>query len=57
MSPNLTNLQLISIGVAIAVATTFTTHLLLMLAYAEEICNYLKHLGLLHQRRAPRTNF
>ncbi len=57
MSPNLTNLQLISLGIAIAIATTFTTVLILTLVYAEEIHRHLQQLGLLRGRRTPRTDF
>ncbi len=47
MSPNLTDLQLISLGIAVAIATTFTTVLILTLVYAEEIRRHLQRLGLL----------
>ncbi len=57
MSPNLTNIQLISIGIAIAIATTFITVLILTLIYAEEIHRHLQRLGPLQRRRVPRTNF
>ncbi len=56
MTPDLTNIQLISIGIAIAIATTATTAILLTLAYAEEIRRYLRRIGFLHVRRIPRTN-
>ncbi len=42
MSPDLTNLQLISLGIAIAITTTFTTVLILTLVYAEEIHRHLQ---------------
>ncbi len=42
MNPDLTNLQLISLGIAVAIATTFTTILILMLVYAEEIHRHLQ---------------
>ncbi len=57
MNPDLTSLQLISLGIAVAIATTFTTILILTLAYAEEIRRHLQRLGLLRGRRIPRTNF
>ncbi len=57
MNPDLTNLQLISLGIAIAIATTFTTVLILTLVYAEEIQRHLQRLGLLRGRRTPRTDF
>ncbi len=57
MSPDLTDLQLISLGVAIAIATTFTTVLILTLVYAEEIRRHLQRLRLLRGRRVPRTNW
>ncbi len=57
MTPDLTDLQLISLGIGIAIATTFTTVLILTLIYAEEICRHLQRLGLLRGRRLPRTNF
>ncbi len=57
MSPDLTDLQLISLGIAVAIATTFTTILILTLVYAEEICRHLQRLGLLQGRRNPRTDF
>ncbi len=57
MSPDLTDLQLISLGIAIAIATTFTTVLILTLVYAEEICRHLQRLGLLQGRRIPRTDW
>ncbi len=57
MNPDLTNLQLISLGIAIAIATTLTTILILTLVYAEEICRHLQQLGLLRGRRVPRTDF
>ncbi len=44
MNPDLTNLQLISIGIAITIATTFTTVLILTLVYAEEIWRHLQRL-------------
>ncbi len=57
MTPDLTDLQLISLGIAIAIATTFTTILILTLIYAEEIHRHLQRLGLLRRRRIPRTDF
>ncbi len=57
MNPDLTDLQLISLGIAIAIATTFTTILILTLVYAEEIRRHLQRLGLLRGRRIPRTDF
>ncbi len=57
MSPDLTDLQLISLGIAIAIATTFTTVLILTLVYAEEIHRHLQRLGLLQGGRVPRTDF
>ncbi len=57
MSPDLTSLQLISLGIAIAIATTFTTVLILTLVYTEEIHRHLQRLGLLRGRRVPRTDF
>ncbi len=57
MSPDLTNLQLISLGITIAIATTFTTVLILTLVYAEEIRRHLQRLGFLCGRRIPRTNW
>ncbi len=42
MNPDLTDLQLISLGIAIAIATTFTTILILTLVYAEEIHRHLQ---------------
>ncbi len=57
MTPDLTDLQLISLGIAIAIATTATTAILLTLAYAEEIRRILQRTGLLHERRVPRTDW
>ncbi len=57
MTPDLTRLQLISLGIAVAIATTATTAILLTLAYAEEIRRYLQRLGFLHARRIPRTDW
>ncbi len=57
MSPDLTDLQLISLGIAIAMATTFTTVLILTLIYAEEIRRRLQRLGLLRGRRILRTDW
>ncbi len=57
MSPDLTDLQLICLGIAIAIATTFTTILILTLVYAEEIRRHLQRLGLLRGRRIPRTDW
>ncbi len=57
MNPDLTDLQLISLGIAVAIATTFTTILILTLVYAEEIRRHLQRLGLLRRRRVPRADF
>ncbi len=57
MTPDLTDLQLISLGIAVAIATTFTTVLILTLVYTEEICRHLQQLGFLRGRRIPRTNW
>ncbi len=57
MNPDLTDLQLISLGIAVAIATTFITVLILMLVYAEEIRRHLQRLGILRRRRVPRTDF
>ncbi len=57
MNPDLTNLQLISLGIAIAIATTATTAILLTLAYVEEIRRLLQRIGFLHARRIPRTDW
>ncbi len=57
MTPDLTDLQLISLGVAVAIATTFTTVLILTLVYTEEIHRHLQRLGFLCGRRIPRTDW
>ncbi len=57
MTPDLTDLQLISLGIAIAIATTATTAILLTLAYAEEIRRLLQRIRFLRARRIPRTDW
>lgn len=57
MSPNLTPIQTISIGIAIAVATVAALAALLTLAYAHQIRSYLTRLGLLAPTRLPNTDF
>ncbi len=53
MTPDLTPIQTISIGVAIAVATLFMCAILLTVTYIHKVRNFLTRVGVLTPARHP----
>ncbi|KAK0243340.1 hypothetical protein EDD85DRAFT_947485 [Armillaria nabsnona] len=57
MSPDLTPIQTITIGITIAVVTLIITVFLLTLTFVHELRHLLEQIGILRAARFPRTNF